>query len=161
VYILLPSNYFESLTGLRVSPCLLLHGCNNVTTTCDDARRRVDLYYPGGSFQPGPTTRRNIPGIQDSTVPKACNCTQTLPIGFITVTWPIPRGIYCAPVACNCPTTFPTSWRNSPQLESPANRPTNPCTPRSSLEVRPRIAFGLRSDSSGSGHGCPLLPVPV
>jgi hypothetical protein len=34
--------------------------------------------------------------------------------GEFLVTWPIPRGISCAPVPCNCPTTLPTSWRNVP-----------------------------------------------
>jgi hypothetical protein len=54
VYVLLPSNHFESLTRLACFfPCLLLRrrqqGCDNVrrrATTCDDVRRRSTTCGP-------------------------------------------------------------------------------------------------------------------
>jgi hypothetical protein len=128
VYILLPSNYLEPITRLA---CFSLSFPPRLQQGCDGVRRRVDLCYPGAYSSRG--LRRATTSVatsflddanpehpRESTVPKACNCPQALPIGFHIVTWPIPRGIYCAPILVHDMNLSPTSGQSGTLSRCPA-----------------------------------------
>jgi hypothetical protein len=120
----------------------LQQGCDNVrrratrcddvrqrATTCDDVRQRATTcgpVLPLGFLQAGAydASQQHPRDFKTQACPRRATDHRLFPLGFIIVacpnprgilfTWPIPRGISCAPVPCNFRTTSPTSWRNVP-----------------------------------------------
>ena len=103
--------------------------------------------------------------------PKACNREPILANGVQPSHCVIPIGSYLFP-SCSSTTNIVCDDTTAPEvsrprrgipkyLGGPPNCPADSLSPRSALEICSRIALYLRSHPGCTGHGRPLLPLPL